>query len=81
MLVRSKLNSIETLISQTLTDLEISHEEYKTIINEEENYRRLKKNIRMMKNEKIDAEKDELNEEKGGKIETNKINRESIGNT
>ena len=81
MLVRSKLNSIETLISQALIDLKISHEEYKTIINEEENYRRLKKNIRMMKNEKIDAEKDELNEEKGGKIETNKINRESIGNT
>ena len=60
MLVRSKLNSIETLISQALTDLEISHEEYKTIINEEENYRRLKENIRMMKSEKIDAEKDEL---------------------
>ena len=81
MLVRSKLNSIETLISQALIDLEISHEEYKTIINEEENYRRLKENIRMMKSEKIDAEKDELNEEKGGKIETNKINRENIGNT
>ena len=60
MLVRSKLNSIETLISQALTDLEISHKEYKTIINEEENYRRLKENIRMMKSEKIDAEKDEL---------------------
>ena len=81
MLVRSKLNSIETLISQALIDLEISHEEYKRIINEEENYRRLKENIRMMKSEKIDAEKDELNEEKGGKIETNKINRENIGNT
>ena len=81
MLVRSKLNSTETLISQALIDLEISHEEYKRIINEEENYRRLKENIRMMKSEKIDAEKDELNEEKGGKIETNKINRENIGNT
>ena len=81
MLVRSKLNSIETLISQALIDLKISHEEYKTIINEEENYRRLKENIRMMKSEKIDAEKDQLNEEKGGKSETNKINRENIGNT
>ena len=37
MLARSKLNSIETLISQTLIDLKISHAEFKTIVNEEEN--------------------------------------------
>ena len=30
--LNSKLNSIETLISQALIDLEISHEELKTII-------------------------------------------------
>ena len=42
MLARSKLNSIETHISQALIDLEINHEEYKTIIYGEENYRRLK---------------------------------------
>ena len=41
-LERSKLNSPETLISQALIDLEITHDEYKAIINEEENYRRLK---------------------------------------
>ena len=29
MLAKSKLNSIETLMSQTLIDLEISHEEFK----------------------------------------------------
>ena len=46
---RSKLNSIETLISQVLIDFEISPEEYKTIINEEENHRKLKENIRMIK--------------------------------
>ena len=49
MLAKVKLNSIETLISQALIDLEISHAEYKTTINEEENYRRLKENIIMMK--------------------------------
>ena len=49
MLAKGKLNSIETLISQALIDLEISHAEYKTTINEEENYRRLKENIIMMK--------------------------------
>ena len=42
MLAKSKLTSIEILISQALIDLEINHEEYKSIINKEENYRRLK---------------------------------------
>ena len=37
MLAKSKLNSIETLISQALIDLEISHEEFKAIVSEEEN--------------------------------------------
>ena len=49
MLTKSKLNSIETLISQALIDLEISHEEFKTFFNKEENYRRLKEDIKMMK--------------------------------
>ena len=45
MLARSKLNSMEILISQELvSNCEISHEEYKTIINEEDNCRRLKEN-------------------------------------
>ena len=34
MLTKSKLNSIDTLMSQELIDLEISHEEFKTIVNE-----------------------------------------------
>ena len=75
MVARSKLNSIEILTSQALTDLEISHEEYETIINEEKNYRRLKENIRMIKSE---DELNEINDKK--KIEINKINRENIGN-
>ena len=36
MLAKSKLNSIETLMSQALIDLDTSHEEYKTIVNEKE---------------------------------------------
>ena len=31
MLAKSKLNSIETLVSQALVDMEISHEEFITI--------------------------------------------------
>ena len=38
MLAKNKLNSIETLILQALMDLEISSEEFKTIINEKEKY-------------------------------------------
>ena len=45
MLARSKLNSIETLISQTLIDLKISHVEFKIIVNEEENQKKVKKKI------------------------------------
>ena len=33
-LAKSKLNSIETLVSQALIDMEISHEELATILNE-----------------------------------------------
>ena len=42
-------NSIETLISQSLIDLGISHEEFKTIVNEKETYKRMKENIRIIK--------------------------------
>ena len=42
MLAKSKLSSIETLISQALTDLEIRHKEFKTIVNEKEKYEDMK---------------------------------------
>ena len=53
------MNSIETLMSQALIDLETGHEEFKTIINEEESYSRLKENIKMIKS---NDETDELME-------------------
>ena len=59
MLAKSKLNNIEKLISQASVDLEMIQGEWKSIINEEENYRRLKENIGMTKS---DGEKDELSE-------------------
>ena len=42
MLVKSKLNSIETLISQALIDMEISHEEFVTILKEKDKYEKMK---------------------------------------
>ena len=46
MLAKSKLNSIETLISQALIDLDISHEEFITILKEKDKYERMKENLR-----------------------------------
>ena len=46
MLAKSKLNSIETLISQALNDMEISHEEFIIILNEKDKYERMKYNLR-----------------------------------
>ena len=44
MLAKSKLNSTETLIS--LTDIEISHEEFITILREKDKYERMKDNLK-----------------------------------
>ena len=43
MLARSKLNSIESKISEALVNNQIRHEDFMTIIDEERNYRELKK--------------------------------------
>ena len=45
MLAKSKLNSVETLISQALIDMEISHEEFVTILNEKDKYDKIKNNL------------------------------------
>ena len=46
MLAKSKLNSIETLISQALIDMEIIHEEFITILKEKYKYEKMKDNLR-----------------------------------
>ena len=43
MLVKSKLNSIDILVSQALTGMEISHEEFITILKEKDKKMKLKK--------------------------------------
>ena len=53
MLAKSKLNSIETLISQALIDMEISHEEFITILKEKDKYEKMKDNLRS-ENEKYE---------------------------
>ena len=46
MMAKSKLNSIETLVSQALTDMEISHEEFIAIFKEKDKYEKMKENVR-----------------------------------
>ena len=60
MLARIKLNTIENKISNALTDNEVSHEDFETIINEEKKNQELKESIRMINSQRSDAEKVKL---------------------
>ena len=63
MLARSKLNSIESKISEALINNEISHEDSMMIVSKEKKYRELKESIRMMNGQRTDVEKVILIEE------------------
>ena len=56
MLAKTILNSIEILMSRALIDLDISHEKFKTFVNEKEKYEQMKESIRNIKS------RDELTE-------------------
>ena len=63
MFARSKLNSIESKISEALINNEICHEDFMTIISEDTKYRELKESIRMINSQRSDTEKINLIEE------------------
>ena len=46
MLAKSKLSIIETLVSQALIDMDISHEEFVTILGEKNKYEKMIGNVR-----------------------------------
>ena len=58
MLANSKLNSIESLASQGLIDMEISHGEFTTILKEKDKYEKMKENVRNI-SKKLEEEKTE----------------------
>ena len=62
-LVRTKLNSIESKTSKALINSEISHEDFMTIIHEGKKYRELKESVRMMNSQRSDTENINLIEE------------------
>ena len=45
MLAKSKLNSIETLVSQTSINMEVTHEELITILTEKDKYEKMKEKL------------------------------------
>ena len=49
-MAKSKLNSIEALISKAITDMEISHKEFVTILKEKDKYEKTKENKRNVRN-------------------------------
>ena len=65
MMAKSKLNSIETLASQALIDMEISHEEFITILKEKGEYEKMKENGRNVN-------------EKQEKMRLNSVNSKSL---
>ena len=46
MVSKNKLNSIETLVSQALIGMEISHKEFITILKEKDKYEKMEENLR-----------------------------------
>ena len=74
MQARSKLNSMESNISEALINNEISHEDFITVINEVKKYRELKQKIRMMNSQRSDVGKINLIE-KDKKIGINEVIR------
>ena len=52
MLAKIKLNSIETLVSQALIDIEISHEEFNAIVRKKQKHERMKENLRSVSEKK-----------------------------
>ena len=72
MLARSKLNRIESKISESLIQSEVNYQDFMTITNEEKKYRKLKESVRTMNSQISDAEKNNLIKE-GKKIGINEV--------
>ena len=64
MLAKSKLDSIETLVSQALIDMEISHEEFNAIIREKQKYEWMKENVRNVSEKQENVRLNSVNSKK-----------------
>ena len=59
MLAKSKLNSIDTLVSQTLNDMKIIHKEFIAILNEKDKYEKMKEIVRNV-SEKLEEKQESM---------------------
>ena len=59
MLAKSKLNIIETLVSQALINMEMSHEEFITILKEKGKYEKMKENVKNV-SEKLEEKQENM---------------------
>ena len=56
LLAKRKLDSIATLVSEALIDMEISHEEFVAILREKQKYERMKENVKNVSEKKTKYE-------------------------
>ena len=63
-LAKSKLNSIETLVSQALIDTEISHEEFITVFKEKDKYEKIKESVRSVSEKQENIRPNSVNSRK-----------------
>ena len=58
-MAKSKPNSIKTLVSKALIDIEISHKEFISILKEKHKYEKIKENIRNV-SEKLEEKQENV---------------------
>ena len=59
MLAKNKLISFETLVSQALIDMEMSYEEFITILKEKVKFEKMKENVRNL-SEKLEEKQENM---------------------
>ena len=69
MLAKSKLDSIETLVSQALIDMEISHEDFITIMKQKGKYEKMKENVRNLSEKQENMRLNSVNSSKTKKLQ------------
>ena len=68
MLAKSKLNSIESLVSRALIDMNLNHEKFIAILKEKDKYKKMKENVRNI------SDKSEEQKEKTKNMRLNTVN-------
>ena len=59
MLAKGKLNTIGSLVSKSLINIDISHKEFITILREKDKYEKIKENVRNM-SEKLEEKQENM---------------------